>query len=440
MKYYVTTNISENIHETPEGFLICIGVPITRTGELVYGEGETPLETDDDGQIVIDRTEGDVFDPHTMASFEGKPVTINHPDDFVNPNNWADLARGTLQNIRRGQGDEKNCLLADVLITDAMAIGLVKNGLREVSCGYEAEYVQTGKGKGRQTKIVGNHLALVEKGRAGPSCAIMDHEGKETTTMSKLAELIKKLSRVADEEMPEKKDEKKEDKSKDEKEPEKKEDKKEEKSEDASAYDELVQVCNALIEKINGMKEKKSGDEKEPEKKDEKKADDEEVAPSLEDRLKSLETAVAKMLESESSEEMGDEKEDESKDEESEEESEDDDFEESNMVGDSLSRAEILAPGIKQSKDIKVKALKAAYATKEGKEVIDSLTANKPTFDSADKVNLLFIAASEVLKEKRSQSLSKTKQAKDGDIGDSKVEIMTPEKLNEKHAAHWANR
>lgn len=179
MKYFVKYRISENISETPEGFLICIGVPIARTGEMVYGKDEVPLDPGDDGTVKITRDESEVFRAETIASFEGKPITIKHPEDFVNPDNWKDLAKGSMQNVRRGKGDEKNSLIADLLITDKMAIELVKNGLREVSCGYEADYVQDVKGKGKQKNIVGNHLALVNQGRAGSGYAINDHKGAD---------------------------------------------------------------------------------------------------------------------------------------------------------------------------------------------------------------------------------------------------------------------
>ena len=113
-------------------------------------------------------------------------------------------------------------------------------------------------------------------------------------------------------------------------------------------------------------------------------------------------------------EDYGDGVVDEEEEEDEEEESEDDDFENSTMVGDSvevLSRAEILAPGIKKSKDIIEKALKTAYDTKEGKKVIDSLNGGKKlTFDSKDKVSTLFIAASEVLKASRTQELASAKR------------------------------
>jgi hypothetical protein len=74
MRFYAS-KISENMSETPEGYLLCVGVPIGRLGELEYAEGETPLETKD-GRVTVTRDEAELFSPETIASFEGKPVTI----------------------------------------------------------------------------------------------------------------------------------------------------------------------------------------------------------------------------------------------------------------------------------------------------------------------------------------------------------------------------
>lgn len=433
MKYYVTSKISENIHETPEGYLVCIGVPIARTGEMLYGEGETPLEADSKGRVRVTRDESEVFRPETIASFEGKAVTITHPNEFVGPDNWSSLAKGILQNVRRGKDDQKDDLIADLLITDKMAIGLVKNGLREVSCGYEADYVQTDEGKGKQKNILGNHLALVDQGRAGPSYAINDHKGdKKMKLKDRIKAIFDKAQleavKVADEEM-------KEDKAKDE---EKKDDEK--KSEDAGAYDELVKMVADLGEKISKMsdqaqgmavkKEGEAGDDDKEEKKDDKAKD----ADDMEARMKACEAALEKILEK-----MGG-KDEESKDEDGEDEDmEDDDFDESTMVGDTLSRAEILAPGLKKTKDMKVKALKKAYETKEGKRVIDSLSGGKaPAFDSAEKVDVLFVAASEVLKASRKEDLSKTKRATtDNTESLDSVGGISAEKMNEINAKFY---
>jgi hypothetical protein len=177
MRYHTTGRLSENILETPEGYLLCPGVPVARTGVMEYLPEEVGIESvPAREEIKIYRLEADVFDERAVASFEGKPLTINHPDEDVGPETWRELARGTAQNLRRGLGKESDLLLADLLITDAEAIAAVQEGLREISCGYDAEYEETAPGVGRQINIIGNHVALVDKGRCGPRCKIKDTE------------------------------------------------------------------------------------------------------------------------------------------------------------------------------------------------------------------------------------------------------------------------
>ena len=153
---------------------------IARTGEQLYVAGEVPVSAGKDGLIRIDRSPEAVFDADTIASFNGKPVTLDHPDDDVNPDNWRQLAVGVVHDVRRGTGISDNFLLADLMITDRTAIKAIQDGIRELSCGYSADYVESEPGRGMQTTIRGNHVALVSKGRCGASCAIGD---KENTTM-----------------------------------------------------------------------------------------------------------------------------------------------------------------------------------------------------------------------------------------------------------------
>jgi hypothetical protein len=421
-RYFTPTQLSENIHETPEGFLVCYDVLIGRTGDMVYGVGETPIEVGNDGKVIITRSAEELFHPDTIASFEGKAFTIKHPEEFVNPDNWSDLAKGVIQNVRRSNTkdeDGEESLMSDILVTDALAIQLVKAGLREVSCGYEAVYESTGKGTGIQTKIIGNHLALVDQGRAGSSYAIMDQKyNEEKSFMSKFEEYLKNFF-TKDATNPEKKEG-----SKDAVEPDKKDDKK---VSDANAYDELVKMVKDLGEKMESMNKPKDADPAAPAAAAASEGGDEpDVAPGLESRLKSIEAALAKLMEKMS---VGDE---------DEEDDETDDEADPEMVGDTASRAEILAPGIRMTKDVKAQALKTAYATEEGKKVIDSLSAGKPTFDSASNVSTLFIAASEVLRARRGTGLGKTRNPKAW-VTDNQNEKqpMTAEKMNELNQAFW---
>jgi hypothetical protein len=195
---YTTESISANQETTPEGFLLCRNVAIARTGDQMYLAEEIGLEGHGDGLVKIQRHADEVFNPITIASFEGKPVTINHPDGTdVNPSNWRDLTVGIVQNVRQGDGIEDDLLFADLLITDQRGIEAIRNKkMSEVSCGYDADYEQIEIGLGRQANIMGNHVALVERGRAGSRCSIRDEE----TVMKTKKSFIDKLRAFLDSE------------------------------------------------------------------------------------------------------------------------------------------------------------------------------------------------------------------------------------------------
>lgn len=206
MKYFFTTRLGETRYQLADGSLLCKDVPIARTGTQQYLSEELnqdDLIPDANGLITAYRTEDEVFSPETMASFEGMAVTLDHPEDgegnivFVNPANFAELAHGHIQNVRRGTGDKADLLIADVLVKRQEGIDAINAGKNQVSCGYDAKYIPAGVGKAKQTEITGNHLAIVDKGRAGSRCAIGDSapsKPKEKPAMSwlkKVAQAIK---------------------------------------------------------------------------------------------------------------------------------------------------------------------------------------------------------------------------------------------------------
>lgn len=159
----------------PNGNLLCKDVPIARVGWMMYGPNETPVKVGGNGVAYVERTEDELFNFDTIASFTGSAITDGHPPEDVTVANWDKYSRGFATNVRRGTGDEEDVLLADLIITDSALIADVLAGKREVSCGYDADYTQTGPGQGKQTKIQGNHIATVDRGRCGPRCAIGDH-------------------------------------------------------------------------------------------------------------------------------------------------------------------------------------------------------------------------------------------------------------------------
>ena len=169
---YYGSKISQNITKTPEGYLICHNVPIARTGTYQYLASEIGL--DGNNIITVNRDEKDVFSDKAIASFEGKPFTDNHPPDEVNVDNWAMYSKGEVKDVRRGKGGDSDKLVADIIVRDPIVVNEIFSGKREISAGYECEYVQDEKGNYYQSNIIGNHVALVTSGRAGHTVCIKD--------------------------------------------------------------------------------------------------------------------------------------------------------------------------------------------------------------------------------------------------------------------------
>ena len=203
MQYY-GNRLSENIsRREPEGYLLCLNVPVARTGtqdylpeELGLAPGSFSFATGPGGLVSVYRPEEEVFAPETMASFEGMPVTNDHPPDGVDVDNIRRLQMGHAHNIRRGTGEESDLLLADLIITDERLIEAILNGKREISCGYTYELAEE-NGRYIQRKIRGNHIAVVDAGRAGPRVSIKDKKPNERSTSTMKKSLTKLLARMA---------------------------------------------------------------------------------------------------------------------------------------------------------------------------------------------------------------------------------------------------
>lgn len=402
MRYFVSAMLSENLGETPEGYLVCNAVPIARLGEMEYLESEVDWSADEekipsrDGKLIIKNTEYSLFDDATIASYEGKPVTIGHPKDFLGPENWKEFAVGTVTNVRRGEGNDSDKLLADLLITDKEAIYAIREKrLREVSAGYDSKGVEAGAGIIERTAIMGNHVALVKEGRAGAECAVRDEKPKSESSMSKLKDAVEKLKlafKSVDEAMePEKKEEEKKD----------------------SMPEGMKEVFDAIMKRLDALEAAKAEDEEPEEEKKEESKDEE-------------------------SEEKKEESKDESSEEKKEEESKDmNGAKDSKPDADTISRAEILAPGIEKKGDLQAESLKVAMKQKDSADVIKKLTGGKEiNFASKDAVSALFVAASEMLKDERSRSLVKTRSI--DSLPSLQCGTMTPDKINEINAKYFS--
>ena len=196
-----SSSLSANMHFTPQGYLLCVGVPIARTGIMYYANGEIPhLKAGPNGLVEVTRDASVVFSPQAMMSFEGQPITVDHPEEDVGPRNWKNLACGYLRNVRQGTGADSYKLIADALITDEYAIDSVIRGRRGISCGYDAKYEQSVPGYAKQISITGNHVALVSNPRCGQECSIRDEKPMTKLTKSQFAKKIRDAFRARDEE------------------------------------------------------------------------------------------------------------------------------------------------------------------------------------------------------------------------------------------------
>lgn len=164
--------------KTDEGYLICHNVPINRIGVQEYMGDE--LGMNDSKAYKVLREPGEVFNPAALASFEGKPITDGHPPEAVNTDNIQFYEKGHASNIRKGTGSNTGTTVADLFITDPQLIHEIEDGKREISCGYNYVLLPHKNGTFEQRSIRGNHIAVVDEGRAGPRVAIKDEKPKST--------------------------------------------------------------------------------------------------------------------------------------------------------------------------------------------------------------------------------------------------------------------
>ena len=184
---YYGSRISDNIAKTPEGFLICHNVPVARVGTQEYLGHEVGKPNKD--IVTVYRRPDEVFKKSAIDSFEGKPVTNDHPPKLVEGGDAMAYLKGVCKNVHRGTGDDSDKVVADLVIYDPMLISLIENGKREISAGYTCSYADY-NGELEQVDIVGNHIAVVDKGRAGNSVAIRDEKPTRRKKMAKKKQSI----------------------------------------------------------------------------------------------------------------------------------------------------------------------------------------------------------------------------------------------------------
>ena len=140
--------------------------------------------------VRVYRDADEVFRADSLRTFGHKPVTLDHPASPVSTQTWRSVARGHVgeEVLRDGE-----FVKIPMLIADQGAIDAVRDGKRELSVGYTCDLDFTAgttpDGRpydARQINIVVDHVAIVDRGRAGPDCRIGDQRPAEAKTLRAL--------------------------------------------------------------------------------------------------------------------------------------------------------------------------------------------------------------------------------------------------------------
>jgi hypothetical protein len=176
---------------TDEGFLK-VPARISRTGIQEYYAVELGLtDREPQDKIRVFRPQEEVFSEDSLNSFASKPVTNNHPPELVNASNSKKYSVGLSDPHVVKDGD---FVSVELNVTDEEAIKNIESGKVELSNGYTADIDWTPgiSPEGEQydaiqRNIKGNHIAIVSRGRAGPSCRVADNSPESgEATMAKI--------------------------------------------------------------------------------------------------------------------------------------------------------------------------------------------------------------------------------------------------------------
>lgn len=149
---------------------------IARTGIQLYRGAEVGQPQMD--VVRVYRPGAEVFSMDTLSSAAHRPVTNDHPPVMVNADNWKKYAVGQTGDEVTGEGIY---IRVPLMVSDGAAIKDIEDGKRELSAGYSCELdftpgvTDAGEAYDAiQKNIRMNHVAVVDRGRAGKEVRIGD--------------------------------------------------------------------------------------------------------------------------------------------------------------------------------------------------------------------------------------------------------------------------
>lgn len=158
-----------------DGYLVA-DARIARTGVQSYLGSE--VGKPDMAVVKVYRPGSEVFSDDTMKSAAHRPVTNDHPSEMVTSDNWKKYSVGQTGDEVSGEGI---FIRVPLMVSDEAAIKDIEAGKQELSAGYTCDLDFTaGKTPSGeefdaiQKNIRINHVAVVQRGRAGSKVRIGD--------------------------------------------------------------------------------------------------------------------------------------------------------------------------------------------------------------------------------------------------------------------------
>jgi len=166
-QFRIDKNPLPKVYRTSEGYIKGTAI-VTRTGIFKY--------VDNQGNIRLElRHPEDVLEEDSLESLKQIPITVEHPTVLVDSSNVKQLGVGLTGETVKIDGEN---IKTTVTITAIEGVEAINSGKEELSLGYtldleEEEGIYNGQPyTHRQKNIRYNHLAIVERGRAGANARL----------------------------------------------------------------------------------------------------------------------------------------------------------------------------------------------------------------------------------------------------------------------------
>ncbi len=159
---------------TDEGFLKVPG-RVARVGIQDYLAGELGLPGNPSRIVRVMRPSDEVFNDASLQTYATSDVTVEHPPVMVDASTFKSVSVGVVVDKARVDGD---FVVADLIVKDKAAIASIESGKVQLSAGYSAVYddnvPQGADYEFIQREIKINHVALVDRARAGNQARLFD--------------------------------------------------------------------------------------------------------------------------------------------------------------------------------------------------------------------------------------------------------------------------